>query len=185
MAIWLSSAGRRHDSPAQLAHGLFEYISVLPDAFRRKSLEADAPSLRAVVVTRHAVLLHGSQLRFGCLLGRCTLRSGECMDDKRLEPKQAKVPADDEEHREEDEHSQQSFTRHDRFQSVSSNESRRPVINTPRGFRTRDARTRPDSPSARRIPWSAALPPPRPARAPCSAVASAGRKWSHTSRTAP
>src|SRR4029450_6408345 len=116
----------------------------------------------------------------GCLCARRVLRSGECADDNWVDRKQTKVPPEAEEHREEDEQGQQSFTLHGRTLVPM-----RRVTGRPTGSRTRDARTRRDFPSARRIPSSAALPPPRPARAPCSAAASAGRKSSHTSRTAP
>ena len=45
---------------------------------------------------------------------------------------------------------------------------RRPVTGRPTGSRRRGARTRPGSPSSRRIPSSAAKPPLRPARGLCS-----------------
>src|SRR4029453_7922171 len=119
-------------------------------------------------------------MRFGCWRGRRVLRGGECADDNGVDRKQTTVPPEAEENGEEDEQSQQSFPLHGR-----SLVPKRPVTGRPTGSRTRDARTRRDFPSARRIPSSAAPPPPRPARAPCSAAASAGRRSSHTSRTAP
>ena len=70
--VRLSGAGRRHDAPAQLAHRLLEHVGMLADALRRESLEADAAGLRAVVVTRDAVLLDRGELfvGVGCLRGR-------------------------------------------------------------------------------------------------------------------
>src|SRR6185436_10488660 len=77
--VGLSRPWRGHDAPAQLAHRLLEHVGMLDDTLGCDSLEADARHLGAVVVTRHAVLLHRRQLdrslSAGCLhgisLGRC------------------------------------------------------------------------------------------------------------------
>src|SRR5215472_4567610 len=70
LAVRLLRSRRRHDTAAQLAHGLLVKFGILGDARGGiaggdDALEADAANLSLIVVAARAVLLDGGHLRAG------------------------------------------------------------------------------------------------------------------------